>query len=559
MQVQKETMESLQLNIISDSEEDHQNINLNFIQASSQLQPRTSLQNARQTEINEPSSHSQVKMPKLSPHLNSNLNLFSTSLGSSNELDYFKPLSSEDMHPIRGSFSKETARSMSVSGTTGGSQASLMLANLTAERNFRRMEYNNSINNVSNTPASSTNTISMPTTIYNSQIPPRHVRMTGPPTISLTGSNLAGDMQTFAPLPKRKGPIPKLTGKERCMVCEKPASGFNYLVLSCEGCKAFYRRSILKQSIYFCKENNNCDLRVKVKRMCQKCRLDKCIKLGMQLRDRYNSDSAQQVADDKKKLHETQMIERSISLNNVDSENNNDDESAIDKAIAKATSASRMLSGSIPFPAFDNFEQRQSLVAPKLNTDIPKIPIIDLVESEEDMTLPVLPQLKTNSPPPVSPLLKLAREKPIIFKEYKQNYQNMSFVDKTRPVQTLKQDIGEQKSLIQNRNNEQPPVLKNSLSKLSFSNLSPNFEIPFTRNSEIFKKSTSRLPSFSNFDNNVEIANGSQEKELFITSDPYTFKGISAAKFNSGLNSQQKNTGIDEPIQTKKIKIISKN
>ena len=87
---------------------------------------------------------------------------------------------------------------------------------------------------------------------------------------------------------KRKGPIPKLTGREKCMVCEKPASGFNYLVLSCEGCKAFYRRSILKKSVYFCKDNNNCDLTAKVKRMCQKCRLDKCTNLGMQLRDRYN-------------------------------------------------------------------------------------------------------------------------------------------------------------------------------------------------------------------------------------------------------------------------------
>ena len=90
--------------------------------------------------------------------------------------------------------------------------------------------------------------------------------------------------------PKRKGPIPKLTGKEKCLICQKSASGFNYLVLSCEGCKAFYRRSILKKAVYFCKDNNACDLTVKVKRMCQKCRLDKCVNLGMQLRDRYTME-----------------------------------------------------------------------------------------------------------------------------------------------------------------------------------------------------------------------------------------------------------------------------
>lgn len=94
-------------------------------------------------------------------------------------------------------------------------------------------------------------------------------------------------------MPKKKGPIPKLTGKERCLICDKLASGFNYLVLSCEGCKAFYRRSELKGSHtnYYCKDNNNCDLKAKVKRMCQKCRYDKCKALGMTLRDRYNTNN----------------------------------------------------------------------------------------------------------------------------------------------------------------------------------------------------------------------------------------------------------------------------
>lgn len=99
---------------------------------------------------------------------------------------------------------------------------------------------------------------------------------------------------------KRKGPAPKLDGTEICLVCGDSASGFHYGVLSCEGCKGFFRRSQLKARInYRCKENNKCELttasiteRLRIhaeaelqvpipKRKCQACRYTKCIALGM--------------------------------------------------------------------------------------------------------------------------------------------------------------------------------------------------------------------------------------------------------------------------------------
>lgn len=58
----------------------------------------------------------------------------------------------------------------------------------------------------------------------------------------------------------------KLTGDELCTICGDPANGFNYGVLSCEGCKAFYRRCVnnLKKGgdskQYKCKFNNDCNL-----------------------------------------------------------------------------------------------------------------------------------------------------------------------------------------------------------------------------------------------------------------------------------------------------------
>ncbi|XP_067830601.1 oxysterols receptor LXR-alpha isoform X2 [Heptranchias perlo] len=90
--------------------------------------------------------------------------------------------------------------------------------------------------------------------------------------------NLSGD----EPLVKRKkGPAPKMLGNEVCSVCGDTASGFHYNVLSCEGCKGFFRRSVIKNAQYTCKNSGKCEMDMYMRRKCQQCRLRKCREAGM--------------------------------------------------------------------------------------------------------------------------------------------------------------------------------------------------------------------------------------------------------------------------------------
>ncbi|VDD80035.1 unnamed protein product [Mesocestoides corti] len=59
-----------------------------------------------------------------------------------------------------------------------------------------------------------------------------------------------------------------------CLVCGDTASGIHYGVLSCEGCKGFFRRLSIKSSFEII-------ISLKTRNHCQPCRLRRCLELGM--------------------------------------------------------------------------------------------------------------------------------------------------------------------------------------------------------------------------------------------------------------------------------------
>jgi len=85
----------------------------------------------------------------------------------------------------------------------------------------------------------------------------------------------------------------KINSKQRddCPICGDKANGLHYGVYTCEGCKNFFKRSVVltQKKPYICNNQNTCDVRIVIdmsgiKRKgarCQACRYTACLDAGM--------------------------------------------------------------------------------------------------------------------------------------------------------------------------------------------------------------------------------------------------------------------------------------
>ncbi|CAF0895411.1 unnamed protein product [Adineta steineri] len=66
-----------------------------------------------------------------------------------------------------------------------------------------------------------------------------------------------------------------------CRVCSDSATGIHYGIATCEGCKGFFKRSILRKEKYRCYFDNSCLINVTNRNRCKACRFRRCIDEGM--------------------------------------------------------------------------------------------------------------------------------------------------------------------------------------------------------------------------------------------------------------------------------------
>jgi hypothetical protein len=91
-----------------------------------------------------------------------------------------------------------------------------------------------------------------------------------------------------------------------CSICQGPAHGYNFDAITCESCKAFFRRNALKSNgIFKCRLNDGrCVITVSTRKRCKACRLAKCFEKGMRadwiLTDEERSIKRQKIEENRR-------------------------------------------------------------------------------------------------------------------------------------------------------------------------------------------------------------------------------------------------------------------
>ncbi|XP_033757190.1 nuclear hormone receptor HR96-like [Pecten maximus] len=96
---------------------------------------------------------------------------------------------------------------------------------------------------------------------------------------------------------QKRRPKPKDGSQLVCGVCGDKALGYNFDAITCESCKAFFRRNALKSkmlpgmgtgssaglgtNVFTCSFDGNCKLDTHTRKFCSGCRLKKCFDIGM--------------------------------------------------------------------------------------------------------------------------------------------------------------------------------------------------------------------------------------------------------------------------------------
>lgn len=73
-------------------------------------------------------------------------------------------------------------------------------------------------------------------------------------------------------------------------MCGDRGTGKHYGIVACEGCKGFFKRSVRKNLNYSCQGNGACPVDKIHRNRCQRCRLNKCLTMGMKKEGNTSQD-----------------------------------------------------------------------------------------------------------------------------------------------------------------------------------------------------------------------------------------------------------------------------
>nr|AAF68669.1 unknown [Trichinella spiralis] len=143
-----------------------------------------------------------------------------------------------------------------------------------------------------------------------------------------TSSNTVNDNSADFPLLTRFQDV-------RCMVCGDCAHGFHYGVVTCEGCKGFFRRTVQRNLRYSCHKSSRCEINRQTRTRCQACRYQQCLMLAchydVRIDQRRKGTPQFNVEDDSSAISKMQNLLNSIGDafdTLISSANDNDNDTA---------------------------------------------------------------------------------------------------------------------------------------------------------------------------------------------------------------------------------------
>ncbi|XP_054169187.1 nuclear hormone receptor HR96-like [Oppia nitens] len=107
-----------------------------------------------------------------------------------------------------------------------------------------------------------------------------------------------------------------------CQICGDIGVGRNFGAITCESCKAFFRRHSHKEKKFFCKYDGICKIDVNLRKCCKKCRLSKCFAMGMKKELIHNDrqNALRRLNTERNRLIKNLTTNSNISINSITSD-----------------------------------------------------------------------------------------------------------------------------------------------------------------------------------------------------------------------------------------------
>lgn len=126
----------------------------------------------------------------------------------------------------------------------------------------------------------------------------------------------AGQQQATTIVPA--SPTCRYRPQKYCAVCGDKAIACNFNAVTCESCKAFFRRNAFKEQRLKCLFDNCCLIDRVTRRFCSKCRLLKCFQIGMK-REWILTDEQKQIK--RVKIMQNKKCKSSVNQSDEDHDN----------------------------------------------------------------------------------------------------------------------------------------------------------------------------------------------------------------------------------------------